>query len=101
MLILLDGVSRVYNIIYTEDTNCSHIRWLHSFHDTFSQRKDGDKLGSILILYSCSQPSQAQITALVGFVTLGMSECWLMNMLCSSLLLWGIWEPERESGRVL
>lgn len=61
MLILLDGVSRVYNIISTEDTNCSHTRWLHLFHDTFSQRKDRDKLGSILILHSCSQPSQAQI----------------------------------------
>lgn len=53
MLILLDGVSTAYNIIYTEDTNCSHTRWLHLFHDTFSQRKHGDEASlSLTLAYS-------------------------------------------------
>lgn len=61
VLILLDGVSTAYSVIYTEGINCSHTRWLHLFHDTFSQGKDGDTLESILVPHSCSQPSQAQI----------------------------------------
>lgn len=42
---LLDGMSGVHSKIYTEETNCSHRRWLHLFCETFSWRRDEDKQG--------------------------------------------------------